>query len=234
MNKLKLMMKTLCGVALGAAVMVMTPDIAHAGYQCTYDSINEGKALKAQYEVELAQAKVNKAQADAAVTQLRAQGASQLELLVATDHATNCEHLVRAALDRVNNAQKYIENATNRLYWEDQYMNVMGLWKNQANLDLARQSRDGAKEAYNNAAAAVELTKNCIASQTLLSSANPQMMDMVNQLNAVLAVQEAEAAAKLQVYLEKDAEVKAMEQSMARKWDAGDYEYYEKMVFGVK
>lgn len=228
-NMMKKLLMAATGVCLGAALFMAVPEKTYA-YPCTVDAINTAKAQKAAAEAELLAAQNNKAAADALVAAAKANGASQLELTQATDAAATAENLIRAAVDKVNNAQAYIDNATNRLYWEDEYIAVMGKWNNQVTVDQARYAADFAQKEANNAAMLLEQTTKNIASQSLLAAGNPAIQAQVDAMNAALPGLTADAAAKAAIAADKAAAAKTLEQTLDRKWDSGEDWYYDHMV----
>lgn len=226
---MKKLLLAVTGVCLGAALFMAVPEKTYA-YPCTVDAINTAKAQKAAAEAELLAAQNNKAAADARVLAAKANGASELELTQATDAAATAGNLVRAAVDKVNNAQAYIDNASNRLYWEDEYIAVMGKWKNQTTVDQARYAADFAQKEANNAAMFLEQTRKNIASQSLLAAGNPAIQSQIDAMNAALPGLIADAAAKSAAANEKAAIAKTLEQTLDRKWDSGEDWYYDHMV----
>ncbi|MCR4739204.1 MAG: hypothetical protein K5886_02955 [Lachnospiraceae bacterium] len=227
-----MMKKVICavmGLCFAAAGVFAFPNNVSA-YPSTVNTINEAKAIKAACEAELANAQAAKAAADAAYASCVANKASQLEIEKAYFNAVNAANVVKGCVEKVNNAQAFINNASNRLYWEDEYIRVMGLWANQVSVDQARSEADFAAKQAANAAALVENTKKAIASQTLLAAGNPVLQAQVDTLKVQLAAYEADAAGKAAVAAEKKAAAANLEQNLPRKWDSGEDWYYDNMV----
>ncbi len=229
MFKMRKLICALMGVCFAVVGMIAIP-VSVAAYPSTINTINEAKALKAAYEAELAQAQAAKAVADAAYASCVARGSSQLEIQQAYFNATNAANIVKGCIEKVNNAQAFINNASNRLYWEDEYIRVMGLWANQVTVDQARSEADFAAKQAANAAMLVDNTKKAIASQSQLAAGNPAIQAQVDALKAQLATLEADAANKAAIAAEKKAIATNLEQTMPRKWDSGQDWYYDHMV----
>lgn len=222
-------MMTVVGMGAGVALYMSAPQQVYA-YPCTVDTINNARIQKSTAQAELLIAQSNQAAADAAVAAAKANGVTGLELTILTDQATNSANLVHAAIDKVNNTQKYIENATNRLYWEDEFIANMDKWKNQVTVDQARAEADFAQKEAANATMLVERTNQSIASQTLLATDNAAIQAQIDTMNASLPGLIADAAAKTAAANEKAEIVKTLEQTLDRKWDSGEDWYYDHMV----
>lgn len=210
---MKKLLIAVTGVCFGAVLFLAVPQKAYA-YPCTIDLINEAKAQKNVADAELLAAKANQAAADQAVIALKASGASHLELQKAYDNASIAANLVRAAVDKVNNAQAFIDNATKRLATEDEYEANVVKWGNQVKIAEAKHEATYAKQVSDYAAAVIAITKLDIASRKAQLATSPSMQGQIDLLTASLPALEADAAAKLAIANEKAAVVANMEATL--------------------
>lgn len=210
---MKKLLMAVTGVCFGAVLFLAVPQKAYA-YPCTIDIINDAKAQKSVADAELLAAQVNQAAADQAVTALKASGASQFQLQQAYDNASMAANLVRTAVDKVNNAQAFIDNATKRLATEDEYEANVIKWANQVKIANAKHEATYAKQAADYAAAVLAVTRKDIASRASQLSISPSMQGQIDLLTASLPALEADAVAKLAVANEKAAIVTNMEATL--------------------
>ncbi|MDO4188403.1 MAG: hypothetical protein Q4D29_05370 [Lachnospiraceae bacterium] len=184
---------------LAATVIVAVSTTVNAqGMPCTEDTLRQFQANKAVADQELAQAEALKVQADANVAALKAQGVTGLQLLQATDAATNAANIVAAYKGKVQNAQTAIDNISSRGATEQYYLDMETKWKNRANLDSIKVQLDGQNQIT---AAALEQLRNLQAEllkQQTNAASNPSFAASVaivqNQVNAAQATYEAAKA----------------------------------------
>lgn len=212
-NTIKKMLMAATGFCLCTALFLLVPQKTYA-YPCTIDLINEAKAQKSAAEAELLAAQNNKIAADAAVTAAKASGASQLVLQQAYDNASNAANLVRAAVDKVNNAQAFIENAQERLAAEDEYEANVVKWNNQVTIANAKEAATTAKEIADTAASLITIVRQNIASLTSQLAVSPSLQTQIDQLNASLPSLEADYAANLADANEKAAIADYLEKTL--------------------
>ncbi len=210
---MKKLLMAVTGVCFGVVLFVAVPEKAYA-YPCTIDIINSARAQKSAADAELLAALANQAAANQAVTAVKASGASQLELQQAYDNASTAANLVHAAVDKVNNAQAFIDNATKRLATEDEYEANVVKWGNQVKIANAKHEATYAKQVADYAAAVVAATKQGIASRASQISVSPSLQGQMDSLTASLPALEADAAAKLVIANEKAAIVANMKATL--------------------
>lgn len=194
-------MKKIIGFALGmlaaVAVIVAAPASVKADYlPCTQDTINQFKANKAVAEQELAQVQAVKAQADAKVAALKAQGVTGLELLQATDAATNAANMVKDYMGKVQYCQASIDNIIGRGQIENYYLNMEAKWKDRAVIDNIETQLTGARQVESAALEQLNVLKATLAGQQVQAASNPAFAANVATLQAQVAQAEANYAAK--------------------------------------
>lgn len=210
---MKKLLMAVTGICFGAVLFVAVPQRAYA-YPCTIDIINNAKAQKSAAAAELLAAQANQAAANQTVIALKASGASLLEVQQAYDNASTAANLVRVAVDKVNNAQAFIDNATKRLAAEDEYEANVVKWNNQVKIANAKHEATYAKQAADYAAAVLAITRQDIASRASQLAISPSMQGQIDLLTATIPALEADAAAKLAVANEKAAIVANMEATL--------------------
>ena len=162
------------GTALAAALVTATPkDVNAAGMPCTETTIAQAQALKAQADQELAVAVAAKAQADANVVALQAAGVTGLELLQATDAATNAANVVAAYQGKVQNAQTFIDNIVSRGNTEQYYLDMETKWANRCSLDDVQNKLNGANSITSAAFSKVQVLQGELAKAIANAAANP-------------------------------------------------------------
>ena len=194
-------MKKLIGMTLGvlaaAAFIIATPATVKAqGMPCTELTLKEFQANKDAAVKELAQAQAVKAQADAKVAQLRAQGVTGLELQQATDAAFNAANLVNAYQYKVNNCQISIDAISGRGAVEQYYLDMEEKWKGRCAIDNTKGQLDGALQMTAAAAEQVNTLRTALVNQTANAAINPGFLSNVEMIKAQLAAAEADYAAK--------------------------------------
>lgn len=184
------------GTALAAALVTATPkDVNAAGMPCTETTIAQAQALKAQADQELAVAVAAKAQADANVVALQAAGVTGLELLQATDAATNAANVVAAYQGKVQNAQTFIDNIVSRGNTEQYYLDMETKWANRCSLDDVQNKLNGANSITSAAFSKVQVLQGELAKAIANAAANPGLAANVDLVQAQLTAAEAEYAA---------------------------------------
>lgn len=183
------------GTALAAALVTAAPKaVSAAGMPCTETTIAQAQALKAQADQELACAVAAKAQADANVAALKAAGVTGLELLQATDAATNAANVVAAYQGKVANAQTFVNNIVSRGNTEQYYLDMETKWKNRCALDDVQNQLNGANNITSAAFSKVQLLQGELAKAVANAAANPGLAGNVDIIKAQLAAAEAEYA----------------------------------------
>lgn len=186
------------GLLLAAAVVLAVPATVKAqGMPCTEATLKQFQANKAVADQELAQAEALKAQADANVVALKAQGVTGLQLLQATDAATNAANIVAAYKGKVANAQAAIDNIASRGGTEQYYLDMETKWKNRANLDSIKVQLDGQNQITAGALNQLKLLQGELLKQQANAAANPAFAGSVATIQAqVNAAQATYDAAK--------------------------------------
>lgn len=192
---MKKLFSIMLGTACAATLVVACPKTADAaGMPCTEATIAQAQALKAQADQELANVVAAKAQADANVAALKAAGVTGLELLQATDAATNAANVVAAYQGKVANAQAYIDNIVSRGNTEQYYLDMETKWKNRASLDSVQTQLTGANSLTAGALQKVQVLQGELAKAVANAAANPALAGNVDVIKAQLAAAEAEYA----------------------------------------
>lgn len=183
--------------AFAAAGLAMaTPASVYAMAPCTAVTIEEATAQKSEYV-----ARLSAAQADLAVMRqnveiLKAQGADGLSMLQATNAVTNQENVVRWLTDQVNNAQAFIDNATNKGDVETKNKANLGYL---AELNTLQNAKMDAENKANIASAAytnVENLKKALAGYQAMLATSPSVQTQIDEVSAKLSEAEADYAAK--------------------------------------
>ena len=200
------------GILLAAAMVVIAPaTVKAAGMPCTEDTIKQFQANLQVAQQELAVAQQAKVQADANVTTLKAQGVTGLQLLQATDAATNAANIVSAYQHKVNCAQQNLDAIISRGNTEQYVLDYEAKVKARCNLDSIKVQLDGANQvtsaaltqlkniqgellkAQNNAAGNPALAANVVAMQSAVASAEANYAQAKAKSDA-LAAQYAQTA----------------------------------------
>lgn len=188
-------MKKAIGIILSAftaaAVVALTPVVVKAeGMPCTEATLKEFIANKEAADRELLAAQAAKAEADANVAMLKAQGVTGLELLIATDAATNADNVVKAYMGKVSNAQIAIDTIKGRGAVEQYYLDMEVKWKNRAAIDNLLTQIDGEKQLVGGLYTQLENLKSTTAS-LMSSTSDPQIKA---ELDAKVLAAEADYA----------------------------------------
>ena len=184
------------GTALAAALVTAAPKaISAAGMPCTETTIAQAQALKVQADQELAAAVAAKAQADANVVALKAAGVTGLELLQATDAATNAANVVAAYQGKVANAQAFIDNIVSRGNTEQYYLDMETKWANRCAIDDVQNQLNGANSVTAGAFSKVQVLQGELAKAVANAAANPALAANVDLIQTQLTAAEAEYAA---------------------------------------
>lgn len=186
-----------CGLLASAAVVAVTPTSANAaGMPCTEATITQFQNNLAAAKAELAQVEALKAQADANVAALKAQGVTGLQLLQATDAATNAANVVASYKFKVQNAQTSLDNIVGRGNVEQYYLNMEAKWKDRAQLDSVKTKLDGANQITSAALTQLNNVKGLLACATADAASNPALAGNVATLQAQVTAAEQNYAAK--------------------------------------
>lgn len=189
----------IAGMIIAAAMVIVTPaTVKAAGMPCTEDTIKQFQATLQAAQQELAVVQQAKAQADANVTALKAQGATGLELLVATDAATNAANVVSAYQHKVNCAQQNLNAIISRGNTEQYYLDYEAAVKARANLDSIKVQLDGQNQVTSAALTQLKNLQAELAKQQANAASNPGLAGNVAtvqaQVNAAQATYEAQKA----------------------------------------
>lgn len=194
---MKRFIKLALSMVFAACVVTISSASVKADYlSCTQATIDQFKANKAAAEMELAQAEALKAAADAKVAQLKAANVTGLELLQATDAATNAANLVNDYKGKVQYCQNSINNIVGRGEIENYYLNMEAKWKDRAAIDAIETQLTGAKQVESAALENLNVLKATLAGQQSLAASNPVFAANVATLSAQVAQAEADYAAK--------------------------------------
>lgn len=185
-------LSVLAGMILAAAVIVATPATVKAqGMPCTEDTLKQFEVNLAAAKQELAVAQAAKAQADANVAALKAQGVTGLELLIATDAATNAGNIVSAYQHKVNGAQASVDSIISRGATEQYYLDMEAKWKNRASLDAIKVQLEGQNQITSAALTQLKTLQGELAKQQSNLAGNPSFAASVAAVQS--AVNSAEA-----------------------------------------
>lgn len=185
------------GMLAAAAVIAVTPATVKAqGMPCTEATLKEFQANKIKAEQELAQVEAVKAQADANVVALKAQGVTGLALLQATDAATNAANMVQAYKGKVANCQASIDAIVGRGAVEQYYLDMEAKWKDRAVIDGIETQLKGAQQIAGAALTQLNSLKSALAGQQANAASNPSLAANVTALQAQVAAAEADYANK--------------------------------------
>lgn len=182
----------LTGMLLAAAMVVVAPTSAKAaGMPCTEATIKEFQANLAVAQQELAQVQAAKVQADANVTALRAQGVTGLELLQATDAATNAANVVSAYQNKVICAQQNLDAIISRGNTEQYVLDYEAKVKDRTKLDAIQVQLDGANQVTSAALTQLKNLQGEFAKAQANAASNPALAGNVitiqSQVNAAEA-----------------------------------------------
>lgn len=194
-------MKKFLGFTLGmlaaAAVVTIAPaTVKAAELPCTQATIQQFQNNLAVAQAELAQVEAVKAQADANVAALKAQGVTGLQMLQATDAATNAANMVAAYKGKVANCQASLANIIGRGQVEDYYLGMEAKWKNRAQLDALKLQLDGANQITSAALTQLNNLKSLYACAVVDSANSPALAGNVASLQGQVAAAEANYASK--------------------------------------
>ena len=182
----------LAGTVLAAAMMIVAPATVKAeGMPCTEATLQQFQANLAVAKQELAQAQAAKAQADANVVALRAQGVEGLQLLQATDAATNAANIVNAYQYKVTLAEQSVGNIASRGATEQYYLDMEAKWKNRANLDSIKTQLEGQNQITSAALEQLRMLQGELAKQQNNAASNPALAANVTAMQAQVAAAEA-------------------------------------------
>lgn len=180
------------GIVLAAAMVVLTPATVKAdGLPCTEDTIKQFSANLEAAKQELSVAIAQKAQADANVAALKAQGVSGLELLIATDAATNAANIVSAYQHKVNGAQASLDSIVSRGKTEQYVLDYEAKVKERCKLDSIKVQLDGANEITSAALTQLENVQAELVKAQVNAAANPSLAGNVPAFQSAVATAEA-------------------------------------------
>ena len=180
------------GIVLAAAMVVLTPATVKAdGLPCTEDTIKQFSANLEAAKQELSVAIAQKAQADANVAALKAQGVSGLELLIATDAATNAANIVSAYQHKVNGAQASLDSIVSRGKTEQYVLDYEAKVKERCKLDSIKVQLDGANEITSAALTQLKNVQAELVKAQVNAAANPSLAGNVPAFQSAVATAEA-------------------------------------------
>lgn len=201
---MKKLISVMLGAIIAAAVVVAIPASVKAqGMPCTEATLKQFQDNLAAAKQELAVAEATKAQADANVVALRAQGATGLELLVATDAATNAANIVAAYKGKVANCEASVNNIASRGATEQYYLDMEDKWKERAKIDSIGVQLEGAKQITSAALTQYKNMQAELLKQQNNAATNPAYA-------ASLAVIQQQTQAAEAIYLARKAESDAL------------------------
>ena len=175
----------LTGMLLAAAMVVVAPASAKAaGMPCTEATIKEFQANLAVAQQELAQVQAAKVQADANVTALRAQGVTGLELLQATDAATNAANVVSAYQHKVSCAQQSLDAIISRGNTEQYVLDYEAKVKDRTKLDAIQVQLDGANQVTSAALTQLKNLQSELVKAQVNAASNPALAGNVTAIQA--------------------------------------------------
>lgn len=185
-------LSVLAGMLLAAAMVVIAPATVKAeGLPCTEDTLKQFQANLAVAQQELAAAQAAKAQADANVAALKAQGVTGLQLLQATDAATNAANMVGAYQHKVNGAQASVANIASRGKTEQYVLDYEAKVKERCKLDAIKVELDGANQLTAGALNQVKNLQGELAKAQANAAANPALAGNVTAMQSAVASAEA-------------------------------------------
>ena len=196
-------LSTFAGIILAAAMVILTPATVKAdGLPCTEDTIKQFSANLLAAKQELEVAKAQKAQADANVAALKASGVSGLELLIATDAATNAANIVSAYEHKVNGAQASLDAIVSRGKTEQYVLDYEAKVKERCKLDSIKVQLDGANEITSAALTQLKNVQAELLKAQVNAAANPSLAGNISAFQSAVATAEA---AYLQAKANSDA-----------------------------
>ena len=185
-------LSTFAGIVLAAAMVVFTPATVKAdGLPCTEDTIKQFSANLEAAKQELSVAIAQKAQADANVAALKAQGVSGLELLIATDAATNAANIVSAYQHKINGAQASLDSIVSRGKTEQYVLDYEAKVKERCKLDSIKVQLDGANEITSAALTQLKNVQAELVKAQVNAAANPSLAGNVPAFQSAVATAEA-------------------------------------------
>lgn len=185
-------LSVLAGMLLAGAMILVSPATVKAeGMPCTEATLQQFQANLAVARQELATAQANKAQADAKVAALRAQGIEGLELLQATDAATNAANIVSAYQHKVNGAEASVNNIASRGRTEQYYLDMEEKWRNRASLDSIQVQLTGANQITSAALTQLKNLQGELLKAQVNAAGNPGLACNVDLIAAQVNAAEA-------------------------------------------
>ncbi|MCR5509038.1 MAG: hypothetical protein K6F34_10155 [Lachnospiraceae bacterium] len=185
-------------ICLIAAASLMVPRAVKAdALPCTVMYLDQAKAMKAAAEAEVAAAKVVLADKQAKFDAFRAAGITTgMDYLNALSEFQAAQRNLECKLSAVYNADNFIKDCQSKYAVEDNADKAYKALQSVNKVQAAKLEYDNAAGIAAQAAVTVNETKKAIAGYQTMLATSPSVQAQIDSLNALLAIQQADLAAK--------------------------------------
>ncbi len=218
---MKKVISLIMATALCAGAFVLgTTAKAQAALPCTYDTISQASAQVVAAANAYNAAKAEEAAYKAAFEAVKNQGPQSLQYIAAANAYENAINRTKWVYDQLTNAEAFLKNIKGREAVEDDYINAVNALPLQGNAQVTAQSAQAAQEVANMTLGQIQTVKNVIAGYQQQLAVSPSLQTQINELNAQLAVLQADYANKQAIADQKKAEAA----SAATAWANSGYD----------
>ncbi|MCR5672317.1 MAG: hypothetical protein K6F87_01210 [Lachnospiraceae bacterium] len=194
----------LAGVLFSGIVLFASTSYVKAALPCTYDIINDANGNINYYTGMYQQAKADEAAKLAAFNAVKANPAhSQLEYEQAAYAYNNAVNVSAWWLSMINNSKAYLTNIKGREAFEDKFAANRAALADLTTLKASKLDADGAANIASGTLQQIKNVESAIAGYQVMLASGLQVQPEIDQLNAKLALlnadyakQSADAAAK--------------------------------------